>query len=264
MLIAQLSDPHLRTSGVLYKGIADSAAMFRAAIRQVVELRPRPDLVVLTGDLVDEGTAAEYALAMDLLAALDLPFVAIPGNHDEREGFRQAFASRAWLPAEGPIHVVAGDHGPVRVLGLDVTVPGEHHGMVDDAAVAWLTDALAAEPERPTLLLLHQPPILSGIPYLDDYRCFGEERLAEVVARFPAIVRIACGHVHRFMLTDFAGRSLCTAPSTATAIALRLDPDAKPASYLEPPGFLLHRWSEAGLVTHLVPIGSFPGPYDFF
>lgn len=264
MLIAQLSDPHLRTGGVLYKGIVDSAATFRAAIRQVVQLRPRPDLVVLTGDLVDEGTAAEYAVAMDLLAALDLPFVAIPGNHDERAGFRQAFAGRAWLPAEGPIHVVAGDHGPVRVLGLDVTVPGEHHGMVDDAAATWLTAALAAEPERPTLLLLHQPPIMSGIPYLDEFRCFGEARLAEIVARFPAIVRIACGHVHRFMLADFAGRSLCTAPSTATAIALRLDPDARPASYLEPPGFLLHHWSGAGLVTHLVPIGSFPGPYDFF
>jgi 3',5'-cyclic-AMP phosphodiesterase len=57
---------------------------------------------------------------------------------------------------------------------------------------------------------------------------------------------------------------LCTSPSTATAIALQLRPDAKPASHVEPPACLLHHWRPGvGLVTHLSPIGAFPGPYPF-
>lgn len=85
-----------------------------------------------------------------------------------------------------------------------------------------------------------------------------------MIARYPAVERIVCGHIHRFMQVRFGGTMLCTAPSTTTAIALRLDPDAKPASYVEPPAFLLHHWTPAvGLITHFVPIGSFRGPLPF-
>mgnify|MGYP001952641686 CR=1 FL=1 len=90
------------------------------------------------------------------------------------------------------------------------------------------------------------------------------ERLAEVVKRYPAVERIVCGHIHRSMQLKFGGTLLCTAPSTTTAIALRLEPDAAPASHVEPPAFLLHQWRPGtGLITHHVPIGAFPGPYPF-
>ncbi len=103
MLIAHLSDPHVRPDGVLYQGVVDSNAQFAAAIAHVNALDPRPDLVLLSGDLVDHGHADEYAMLARLLAPLDVPVLAIPGNHDEREAFRQAFAGQSWLPAYGPI-----------------------------------------------------------------------------------------------------------------------------------------------------------------
>lgn len=66
------------------------------------------------------------------------------------------------------------------------------------------------------------------------------------------------------MQLRFGGTALCTAPSTTTAIALQLRPDAAPASYVEPPAFLLHHWHPvSGLITHHCPIGTFPGPYPF-
>ncbi len=66
------------------------------------------------------------------------------------------------------------------------------------------------------------------------------------------------------MQLRFAGTVLCTAPSTATAIALRPHPTAEPASFIEPPGFLLHHWKPGtGLLTHCIPIGTFPGPFPF-
>lgn len=264
MLIAQLSDPHIRPADTLYQGLVDSNAQFRTAIRQVNALDPQPDLVLLSGDLVDEGTTTEYDMARRLLRDLQAPLLVIPGNHDDREKFRTAFADHAYLPESGPLHFVADDLGPVRVIGFDVTQPGLHHGAIDDAAAAWLEAALAREPQRPTIVMMHQPPFISGIPYIDPYRCFDEARLATILARYPAVERVTCGHIHRFMQLRFGGTALCTAPSTTTAIALRLDPAAATASFLEPPAFLLHHWQAGtGLVTHLVPIGEFPGPYPF-
>jgi 3',5'-cyclic-AMP phosphodiesterase len=264
MLIAHLSDPHIRPRGRLYQGLVDSNAMFEAAIRHLNGLCPRPDLVILSGDIVDEGTPAEYAVARALLAEIEQPLLVIPGNHDEREAFRECFSDHAYLATSGPLHFVAADHGPVRVIGLDVTVPGLHHGDLDDDAVIWLERALATDPERATIIMMHQPPFESGIPYIDRYACRRGHRMAEVVARFPAVERILCGHIHRFMQLRFGGTMLCTAPSTTTAIALRLWAAAEPASYIEPPALLLHQWApDSGLITHLVPIGQFPGPFPF-
>lgn len=265
MLIAHLSDPHMRPPGELYQGLVDSNAMFDAAIRHLNALDPAPDLVVITGDLVDDGLPIEYGRVRKALAAIRQPVLLLPGNHDDREAFRAAFFDHHYLPATGPLHFAVGDKGPVRLIGLDVTVPGAHHGEAGMEECAWLAARLAEEPQRPTLLLMHQPPLDSGIACIDAYNCRGAERLAAVVSSHPQIERVLCGHVHRFMLTRFAGTVLATAPSTTTAIALRLNPDAEPASFVEPPALLLHHWRPAtGLVTHYVPIGHFPGPMPFF
>ena len=264
MLIAQISDPHLRPRGALYQDLVDSNAMFAAAVDHLNRLSPQPDVVILSGDLVDFGSAEEYAFAREMLADIRPPLLMIPGNHDAREAMRAAFPDHTYFSRSGPLHFVADELGRVRIIGLDITVPGLHHGDFDDAAAAWFDSVLAREPDRPTIVMMHQPPFVSGIPYIDKYNCRGGERLAAVIARYPAIERIVCGHIHRFMQIRFGGKMLCTAPSTTTAIALRLDPDATPASYVEPPAFLLHHWTSAtGLITHLVPIGTFRGPLPF-
>lgn len=265
MLIAHLSDSHMRPPGELYQGLVDSNAMFEAAVRHLNALDPAPDLVIVTGDLVDHGTSAEYDHARTALSAIRQPVLMLPGNHDEREAFRLAFSDHYYLPATGPLHFVVGDKGPLRIIGIDVTVPSEHHGEATEEDCAWLAAKLSEEPERPTLVLMHQPPFESGIACIDAYNCRGSARLAAVLSANPQVERLLCGHLHRFILTRFAGTMLVTAPSTTTAIALRLAPDADPASYVEPPAFLLHQWMEGvGLVTHLVPIGEFWGPLPFF
>ena len=264
MLIAQISDLHLRPEGQLYQGLVDSNTMAAAAIRQLGSLDPAPDLVLISGDLVDEGAPAEYATVKRMLAEIRPPVLALPGNHDDREAFRACFASEAHVPQEGALHFAV-DRGPLRILGLDVTVPGAHHGEMSDAACTWLEQTLATAPQRPTVIMLHHPPFLSGIPYIDAYPCRHGERLAAIVARHAQVERILCGHIHRFMQLRFGGTMLVTAPSTTTAIALRLKPDAEPASFVEPPAMLLHHWRpEVGLVTHLLPIGNFPGPLPFY
>ena len=263
MLIAQLSDPHLRPAGQLYQDVVDSNALFGTALRQLAALEPQPDLVLLSGDLVETGSAEEYRYARGVLSRLGAPLLAIPGNHDSREGFRACFADQPWMAKSGPLHFAV--DGALRVLGLDVTVPGKHHGEMDDAACDWLEARLAEAPGQPTLILMHQPPVESGIACIDAYNCTGGDRLAAILSRYPGVERVLCGHIHRFMQMRFGGTLLMTAPSTATSIALRLRPEAPPASFLEPPAMLLHHWRPGlGLTTHFLPIGDFPGPFNFF
>ena len=263
MLIAQISDLHVRPPGVLYKGVADSNAALGAAIMHLHRLEPRPDLVLISGDLVDEGDPAEYASLAAILATLELPHLLIPGNHDERGALRAAFPAHAYLPAQGPMHYAIEAH-PVRIVAFDCTVPGKHHGQVEEAGLQWLRATLAADTARPALLMLHHPPMETGIPYLDIYGLRGAQALAAVVREFPNVERVLCGHVHRSMQARWAGTLAIACPSTVTQIALRTLPDSRPASYLEPPACLLHAWRPGqGMLTHFSPIGEFPGPYPF-
>jgi Icc protein len=264
MLVAQLSDVHVRPRGRLYKDVADSNRMLGEAIAHLHGLDRRPDLVVVTGDLVDEGHPDEYAMALELLGTLDIPCLVMPGNHDDRDAFRAAFAAHAYLPREGPLHFCV-DAPPLRIVALDVCVPGRHHAQADEASLDWLRRTLHADRRTPTLLLMHHPPFVSGIPYLDAYRCFGTEGLEAVLRGVDNVEAVLCGHVHRAMVRRWAGTIVCACPSTTTEIALQLAPDAAPRSYLGPPACMLHLWQPGqGLVTHTSHVGAYPGPYPFF
>lgn len=264
MLIAQLSDIHVRPQGQLYKGVTDSNRQFAAAIEHLHALERRPDLVVITGDLVDEGRDDEYRMVRELLAGLELPYRIMPGNHDDRGQFRATFSDHRYLPATGPLHYSV-DDTPVRIVAFDACVPGAHHGAATAEDLDWLARTLAANRSKPTLLLMHHPPFASGIPYLDGCRYVDDAALAEVVAAAPNVEAVLCGHVHRLMARRWAGTMVLACPSTTTEIALRLQPGASPQSFLGPPACLLHWWAPGqGLVSHLSSIGKFPGPYPFF
>lgn len=263
MLIAQLSDPHVRPQGELYQGVVDSNRMFAEAIAHVHAIDQRPDLILITGDLVDKGLPAEYAMVRELLSASRIPFFVIPGNHDHRENFRLAFHDQPYLPKKGPLHWCHEDY-PVRLIALDSCPTGHHHGQIDAEGLAWLAWVLAQDRVKPTLLMLHHPPFMSGIPYMDQYRCMETQPLEALVRAAPNIELVLCGHVHRTMLRRWAGTVVCSCPSTTTEIDLQLVPDAKPQSHIGPRGCMLHLWDEAsGMVSHVSHIGDFAGPYGF-
>jgi 3',5'-cyclic-AMP phosphodiesterase len=263
MLIAQLSDLHVRPAGELYKGVADSNRMLREAIDHLLALDQRPDLVLLSGDLVDEGLPQEYANAAELLRALTIPYRVLPGNHDHRAHLRAAFPTHAYLGEQGPVNYCV-DEYPVRIIALDSTVPNLHHGHLERDSLIWLQERLAAARHQPTIIVMHHPPFLSGIPYLDEYRYLDIEPLAEIIRSFSNIEAVLCGHVHRSMVRRWAGTVVMACPSTTTEIALQLRADAPPQSYLATPACMLHLWNPAqGLVSHLSHIGQFAGPFPF-
>ena len=264
MLIAQLSDLHVRPKGQLYRDVIDSNETLRQAIAHLQNLDLPPDLVLFTGDLVDEGLPEDYTMLREILAGLAIPYFVMPGNHDHRENLRAAFADQTYLPKSGALHYVI-EHFPVRVLALDCSVNRRHHGDIESDGLRWLETTLEAQPSKPTLIALHHPPMVSGIAYLDEYRYLDSARLEAVISKFSNVEAVICGHVHRTMIRRWAGTVLVACPSTATEIALQLDPKARPKSYLGPRACMLHFWQEGqGLVSHLSFIGTYPGPYPFF
>jgi 3',5'-cyclic AMP phosphodiesterase CpdA len=263
MLIAQISDLHIRPRGVLAYGVSETNLFAEHAIHALLRLVPRPDCVIVSGDLTDCGLDEEYALLRELFARLPMPVFAVPGNHDRREPFRRAFASAGYLPGEGYLNFAV-DRGPVRIVGLDSLVAGESHGALTRETLAFLERALAARPEAPTLVMLHHPPFETGIGHMDAVRLFdGAAELEAIVARHPQVERVLCGHVHRSIQTTFGGRPCQIAPSVAHQVALDLRAEAPSCFVLEAPQYLLHAVGNGRTVTHLAEVNRAPGPFPF-
>ncbi|NIF20184.1 phosphodiesterase [Candidatus Pantoea multigeneris] len=264
-VLAHISDLHIKAAGRLSYQKVDTQQALQQCIDQLNQLRPAPDAVVITGDLTDFGRDEEYAEARALLDQLDLPWFAIPGNHDERSAFRRAFADKSWLPQNGEFINWVVDDFPVRIVALDTTVPGQSWGEFCAQRADWLGTVLAQQPDKPTMVLLHQHPFISGIDHMDRQNLRDSARLAETLSQAPQVERVLCGHVHRFMVSQLAGKVVCSAPGTSHQVAPDFTP-AGPAHFvLEPAGLLLHRWvAQQGTTTHYLPIGHYPGPWPFY
>ena len=263
MLIAQISDMHIKAPGrLLYKRI-DTAGYLERAVAHIQKLEPRPDIVLATGDLVDGGTPEEYDFLRQLLTPLGMPIYLIPGNHDQRDPLRAAFPDHAYLPRDGFLQYAIEGHA-VRLLALDTLVPGKPSGALCAERLGWL-EARLGERAEPTILFMHHPPFECGIDAFDRARLnVGAERFADIVKRHPHVERVVCGHVHRPIQMRWAGTMASIAPSTAHQATLDLRSGAKLSMIMEPPGLALHQWRPgSGLVTHVSYIGDYEGPKPF-
>jgi 3',5'-cyclic-AMP phosphodiesterase len=263
MRIVQLSDPHVRIPGDPLAGRVETLPYLERAISAVERLRPRPDLVLLTGDVVDTGTAAEYRLARTALERLTLPLFLLPGNHDERGGCREHLG--AWLGevrADDSLAYLV-DRFPVRVVALDSVIPGRGEGRLGSDQLEWLSRQLAAGRERPALLALHHPPFEVGIGFMDRLGLTDSEELARVIAGYPQVIGVVAGHVHRTVLGRVGPAVALTAPSTAHQIPLDLTPDGPETFVFEPPGYLLHEWTGKMMRSHHAYVGDYGRRHPF-
>lgn len=250
MLIAQLTDIHL---GFVP---GDPDELNRKRLDQAVSAvaAHKPDLVLATGDLTDLGAPEAYAQLREAFAALPCPVLPCLGNHDLRDAFIAAFPE---VPVnEGFVQYVVEDR-PLRLVVIDTLEEGRHGGAFCEARADWLQARLAEAPDRPTLLVLHHPPIETGIDWMTiaPHEPWAE-RLAAVVSRHPQIVAAVCGHIHRQITAPWAGTTLIVCPSTAPQVTLNLEPmnpdrpDGRPLIVAEPPAFGLHLWNGERLVSH--------------
>lgn len=262
MLIAQITDLHVGTAGGRTDRVFRTADHLQRAVAHLNALRPRPDVVLATGDLVDEGRVDEYQRLRALLEPLAMPVYLIPGNHDDRGNLGRVFDDHRYLPRDGFIQYTV-EEWPLRLIALDTSVPGENGGRVCDERLAWLAARLAEGAARPTLIFMHHPPFRTGIVSMDAMGLDGGDALAAVIRRHPEVERLVCGHVHRPIVRRFAGTVACVCPATAHQVALDLGEEPRLAMVMEPPACMLHMWlgAERGLVSHISPIGADRPPF---
>ena len=204
-VIVHISDTHFLTGeGRLYDRV-DSAAQLREMLEALERTGRRPAAIVFTGDLADRGEAAAYAelaaLAEPVAERMGARILWGMGNHDDRAAFRSELLGGQ--PGQGPVDQVMWLNG-LRVIMLDTSVPGEHHGELDDAQLTWLADELARPAIDGTILAMHHPPIPSVLDLAVSVELRDQSRLAEVLTGTD-VRAILAGHLHYSSTAMFAG-----------------------------------------------------------
>ncbi|WP_336854173.1 phosphodiesterase [Sinomonas albida] len=256
--IAHLSDPHI-SHGLLAPA---PAAGLHAALGRVLTLDPRPDCVVITGDLVDQGRPEEYRALRELIERFPMPMHLLTGNHDDREGLLAEFGGSPFMGGSGAAYYSV-DYSSFTVIALDSKMQGSPAGQLGGQQLAWLDTVLARRPQTPAIVCLHHPPIDVGIPFLDGMRLSDGEDLAGVLVRHSNVARVLAGHVHRPIAATFAGTTLAIAPSTHLQSRLALE-GTVPNYVSEPSAFLLHLLAGSVWVTHTVSISHAAAPIATF
>jgi Icc protein len=260
MLIAQITDSHVDVPGILAYGRIDARAALRKALNQIAALNPRPDLILHTGDVTQHGNLAVNKDVRAMLEETGIRYCAIPGNHDETEHLRGAYADTTWMPKSGFLHYVLEDL-PARVICLDSKIEGEVAGTLCEARLGWLSAQLKAGGNRPTMIAMHHPVFRIGRPISDSRPFRNAAAFVELVSRYPNVSLIIAGHVHCTLQARVGHAVAIAAPSTSFQFAMDRRPESVIAVSGEPPGFYVHDWKEGfGFTSNYTTIGDFGTP----
>ena len=223
--LLHVSDTHLLAGNTPLGGRFDTAANLARTLAAAEATGIRPDAIVFTGDLTDLGEPEAYAALREAVQPvaerLGAPVVWVAGNHDERPALRRDLLGLE--PTEEPVTGVW-DLAGLRLIALDSTVPGWHHGDLDSAQLEWLRHVLATPAPLGTILALHHPPLPSHVPLFDILELRDQGRLAEVIAGTD-VRAILAGHLHYSTSGTFAGVPVSVAAATCYTMNL-----ARPAA----------------------------------
>ena len=261
-----LTDLHMVAPGERIIGL-DPHARLTACLDRALADHPDADCVVLMGDLTHHGTPVEYERLSEVLARIPMPVLAMIGNHDRREVFRQHFPDTQ-VTADGFVQSIR-DLPEHRLITLD-TVDGPHTyaGMVCAARMAWLTEALSGSEGRKPVVFAHHPPMELGIPGMDVIRLLDGDPLLDLLAAHGA--HLVGGHVHRTVSGSIRGVPFTILKSPCHQGPLDLAvPDAS-LSVDEPGAFGVLLMMPKGVVAHSEDVvlpricGMIPIPPDAF
>ncbi len=259
MLIAQITDIHLGFD-------IDNPEEFNrqrldATIAVLCAMKPLPDLLLATGDLIDRGDAESYHRLREAVAPCPFPVHFALGNHDERATFQEVFPEVPF--ADGFLQYEI-DTGPLRFLILDTLEEGRHGGAFCQTRANWLNARLAEKTDKKTVIVQHHPPVETGIAWMNTHP---DEPwvalLASCLDDRPNVVGMICGHIHRAASTQWMNMCVSTCPSTAPQVALDLrpidpeTPDGRDMIVAEPPAFGLHWWNGRELISHYMRVADF-------
>jgi len=259
--LLQVTDPHLfgDESQTIY-GVTTAVSFRKVLAEAFAPGTPRPDAILVTGDIADDHTAAAYANFRRALQPYGLPVYCLPGNHDEPD------LMTGLVNSDGFQYGGTAEFGAWSAVFIDTHVHGRPEGRVIPAELARLEAALASFGERPVLVCLHHPPLPVGSAWLDGVGLRNASEFLAVIERHPAVRVVLGGHVHQSFEQVQRGVLMLATPSTCaqfTPLTERCVMDLKPPGYrrltLLPDGTVQTevRWLQDWAVTDRPPDDRF-------
>ena len=267
MLVAQITDTHIKPNGRLaYGNVLDASSYLKKVVKHCNDFYPKIDLVIVTGDLTDAGNIEEYEEFNKIMADLNIPWLVIPGNHDNKYILMEYFDKHEYLPRNEKFCNYVINKYPFVLIGLDTTVLGQSHGEFCKERLNWLEKNLDRFSNKPAFLFMHHPPFVTGIEGMDNQNFKNSSKFFEILKSFPHVKHIACGHVHRAIETVIEGIGISVAPNGAHSVNLDFISKGPPTFIMEPPTIKIFKLDEfrKNVVSHLSFIGQFDGPYPFY
>lgn len=212
--ILHFSDTHLIAGDTSLYGDVDADFYLKQIFAEVIESGARPEAIIFTGDIADTGEPEAYfkakSMAQALADATGAQLIWVMGNHDNRANFRTGLLGQE--ASMEPVDSVYDLNG-LRLISLDTSVPGSHHGEIEQSQLEWLADVLATPAKEGSILALHHPPVPSVLDLASAVELWDQKSLANVV-RGSDIRTIIGGHLHYSSFTTFAGIPVSVASST--------------------------------------------------
>lgn len=208
VLIAQLTDTHLFAEPDQdLKGI-QTASSLEAVLERLQDLQPRPDYLLLSGDLSQDETPESYDRLVDLLTPLQIPAYWLPGNHDSLPIMEERLQAQPLRPEK------AFSAGGWRIVLLNSARPGHVEGELAAAELNWLGAQLQDHSQQPTLIVLHHPPLPIGSAWMDAIALQNSADFLALVDRYPQVKVVLFGHIHQEFEYQRRGVAYLGSPST--------------------------------------------------
>jgi len=191
VLLVQITDCHIfATAEDCLQGL-NTRQSFAAVSNAAVKNHHKPDLLVATGDLSQDGTTASYAYLAHEFDDMGIPTFWLPGNHDDSDAMRKHFTGK-WIHAGKQVLI-----GKWQIVLLDSTIQGEVCGRVSATQLGFLERALKAYPDRHALVCLHHQALDCGSEWLDLKGLKDSDQLRTQLLQYDNLRAVLWGHVHQ-------------------------------------------------------------------
>ncbi len=208
VFIAQVTDIHLFASENQELLGMTTIQSFQAVIQRLAEVRSQLDLLLLTGDLSNDGTYQSYESLQNLLSPLQIPTYCLPGNHDSYTVMEQVLNIKLFSRRK------SFERGGWNFILLNSCVSGSEHGYLSADTLEWLDSQLTIMNNKPTLIALHHSPFSVNSDWLDASKLQNPEELFAILDRYPQVKLVLFGHIHQEFYRQRQGVDYLGTPST--------------------------------------------------
>lgn len=254
MYIYHISDIHFNEENV------EGIKKLQKIIENINSQPTKPDVVVITGDLVWKCHKEFYASCFKELNKLQAPYLVIGGNHDASAdllaAIKQFYPEHPIFENIGKLNYVC-DKFPVRFIGLDTYKAEVGGGELSLESQKWLEQALEDNSEgKPTVILIHQYTLPTGSGFFDRHAAPWYKEFNQIIAKHNGTVKLVlCGHLHNSLSSSIAGIPIVSGFSTNWGEELlnKNNPEPK-RDFNRPLSYLIHSWNDKAFTTYVVEL----------